>query len=105
MLDPKLLRSDIDTVIAGLARRKYDFPRAEYLQLEETRKAVQIKAEELRQERNTRSKGIGNAKAAGEDIQPLLKQVESLGAELDSANAELSDVQTRLDDLLLGHCE
>jgi seryl-tRNA synthetase len=102
MLDPKLLRSDIDTVIAGLARRKFDFPRAEYLQLEETRKAVQIKAEELRQERNTRSKGIGNAKAAGEDIQPLLKQVESLGAELDSANAELSDVQARLDDLLLG---
>jgi seryl-tRNA synthetase len=102
MLDPKLLRSDIDAVIAGLARRKFDFPRAEYLQLEETRKAVQIKAEELRQERNTRSKGIGNAKAAGEDIQPLLKQVESLGAELDSANAELSDVQARLDDLLLG---
>jgi seryl-tRNA synthetase len=101
MLDPKLLRSEIDTVIASLARRNFEFPRAEYLQLEETRKAVQIRAEDLRQKRNSRSKEIGNAKAAGEDIQPLLTQVESLGDELDSATAELNEVQVTLDNLLL----
>jgi seryl-tRNA synthetase len=101
MLDPKLLRTEIDTVITGLARRNFTFPRDEYLQLEETRKTVQIRAEELRQERNSRSKEIGNAKAAGEDIQPLLDQVESLGGELDAANAEFNEVQTALNDLLL----
>ena len=102
MLDPKLLRNEIDTVIEGLARRNFTFPRDEYLQLEETRKTVQIRAEELRQERNSRSKGIGNAKAAGEDIQPLLDQVESLGGELEAANTELNEVQAKLNDLLLG---
>jgi seryl-tRNA synthetase len=101
MLDPKLLRSEIDTVIASLARRNFEFPRAEYLQLEETRKVVQIRAEDLRQKRNSRSKEIGNAKAAGEDIQPLLTQVESLGDELDSATAELNEVQATLENLLL----
>jgi seryl-tRNA synthetase len=101
MLDPKLLRTEIDTVITGLARRNFTFPRDEYLQLEEARKTVQIRAEELRQERNSRSKEIGNAKAAGEDIQPLLDQVESLGGELDAANAEFNEVQTALNDLLL----
>jgi seryl-tRNA synthetase len=101
MLDPKLLRTEIDTVITGLARRNFTFPRDEYLQLEEARKTVQIRAEELRQERNSRSKEIGNAKAAGEDIQPLLDQVESLGSELDAANAEFNEVQTALNDLLL----
>jgi len=77
MLDPKLLRNDLDAVIAGLARRNFAFPRERYLQLEEARKQVQMRAEELQQERNTRSKSIGHAKAAGEDIGPLLKQARS----------------------------
>ena len=102
MLDPKLLRADIDAIVAGLARRHFEFPRNEYLKLEQARRDVQIRAEELRQERNSRSKGIGKAKAAGEDIAPLLKEVESLGGELDAANAELSDVQGKLDHLLAG---
>jgi seryl-tRNA synthetase len=102
MLDPKLLRADLDQVVTELARRKFEFPQAEYQRLEDTRRSVQLRAEELRQERNTRSKNIGKAKAAGEDIEPLLKDVENLGAELDAANAELNEVQAALDDLLLG---
>jgi seryl-tRNA synthetase len=102
MLDPKLLRTEIDAVIANLARRGFEFPREQYLQLEETRKSVQLKAEALRQERNTRSKSIGKAKAAGEDIAPLLLEVETLGTDLDVANEELHTVQAQLDELLLG---
>jgi seryl-tRNA synthetase len=102
MLDPKLLRADLDTVVAGLARRNFAFPREEYQQLEDRRRDVQIKAEELRQERNTRSKNIGKAKAAGEDIELLLREVENLGGDLDAANAELAEVQAALDALLLG---
>jgi seryl-tRNA synthetase len=102
MLDPKLLRTDLETITANLARRGYEFPIVDYQSLEARRKELQVRVEELRNERNTRSKGIGQAKVAGEDIAPLLKQVETLGADLDSADAELNDLQLRLQDLLAG---
>ena len=102
MLDPKLLRNDLETVISGLERRNFPFPRERYLQLEDARKKIQVRTEELQQERNTRSKNIGQAKAAGEDIAPLLKQVETLGSELDAASTELGQIQTELDNLLAG---
>ncbi|MGI9291461.1 MAG: serine--tRNA ligase [Gammaproteobacteria bacterium] len=102
MLDPKLLRADLDAVVANLSRRGFEFPRDQYLELEEIRKAVQVRTEELSQERNTRSKAIGEAKRAGEDIAPLLKEVENLGAELDSSKEENNRVLAQLDDLLLG---
>lgn len=102
MLDPKLLRNDLPAVIANLARRNFTFPAEYYQRLETERKSVQVKTEELRQERNSRSKNIGNAKAAGQDIGPLLQQVESLGTELESASAELVRVQAELDALLSG---
>jgi seryl-tRNA synthetase len=102
MLDPKLLRTDVDVVTANLARRGFVFPAAEYTALEDKRKVLQVRAEELRAERNTRSKNIGKAKAAGEDIAPLLKEVENLGQELDGANEELAGLQAELNDLLLG---
>ena len=102
MLDPKLLRNDLPSVIADLARRNFRFPAERYQELEAERKSVQVKTEELRQERNTRSKNIGNAKAAGQDIAPLLQQVDSLGSELDAASAELVRVQAELDALLAG---
>ena len=102
MLDPKLLRNDLETVISGLARRNFVFPRERYSQLEDARKRIQVRAEELQQERNSRSKSIGQAKAAGEDIAPLLKQVDTLGAELDAASVELANVQDELDNLLAG---
>ncbi len=102
MLDPKQLRTNLDAVTANLARRNYEFPVDAYTGYEERRKQLQVRVEELRSERNTRSKGIGKAKAAGEDIAPLLKEVEQLGADLDMAEAELSELQTGLQELLLG---
>jgi len=102
MLDPKLLRNELEAVVAGLARRNFTFPREQYQQLEAARKSVQVRTEELQQERNSRSKGIGQAKAAGEDIAPLLAQVENLGAELEAASTELASIQTELDTLLAG---
>jgi seryl-tRNA synthetase len=102
MLDPKLLRSELELVVTNLARREFTFPRKAYLQLEETRKSVQVRVEELRQERNSRAKEIGKAKAGGADIQPLLAQVDSLGDDLDATSAELNEVQARLDDIFLG---
>jgi seryl-tRNA synthetase len=102
MLDPKLLRSDPGAVAANLARRGYDLDVARLTALEDARKKSQVRADELRNERNVHAKTVGKAKAQGQDIAPLLKQVESLGAELANAEADLAGVQSELEQLLLG---
>ncbi|MFW2404609.1 MAG: serine--tRNA ligase, partial [Gammaproteobacteria bacterium] len=101
MLDPKLLRTDIDAIAANLARRGHAFDVARYVALEEQRKSLQVRVEELRNERNVKSKGIGKAKAAGEDIQPLLEAVQTLGDELTAAEVDLDRVQAELQDIQL----
>jgi seryl-tRNA synthetase len=101
MLDQKDLRSDPEGVASNLARRGYRFDVADYAALEERRKALQVRVEELRNERNVKSKGIGKAKAAGEDIQPLLDAVQTLGEDLGAAEIDLEQVQTSLRDVHL----
>ncbi|MCW8876995.1 MAG: serine--tRNA ligase [Kangiellaceae bacterium] len=102
MIDPKLFRTELDAVAANLAKRGVEFDKAAYLEMEESRKSLQIKTEELQNERKTRSKSIGKAKAAGEDIQPLLDEVANLGDELDKTKAAFEEVQAKLEDLYLG---
>src|SRR5512138_948999 len=102
MLDPKLLRSDPAAVAANLARRGFTLDVSRLAALEESRKKWQIRADELRNERNVHAKSVGKAKAQGQDIAPLLKQTEALGAQLTEAETELAKVQKALDDLALG---
>jgi len=101
MLDQKLLRTDLETVAAKLKRRGYELDTKAFSELEALRKELQIKAETLQSERNSKSKGIGKAKAAGEDIQPLLAEVSTLGEELDKAKAENEAVQQRVHQLMM----
>lgn len=101
MLDIKLLRSDPAAIAANLARRGYTLDVAHLGALEESRKKWQIRADELRNERNVHAKSVGKAKAQGQDIAPLLKQTEALGAQLSEAEAELAKVQAELDAVLL----
>ncbi len=102
MLDPKLLRSDLDGVAKALARRGFTLDTARLAELEARRKAVQVEAQELQNERNTKSKSIGKAKAAGDDIQPLLDEVATLGDRLKAANEALAEVQEALRTFALG---
>ena len=102
MIDPKLLRNATDDVAANLARRGVDFDAAHYLDLEERRKALQVQAELLRSQRNASAKSIGQAKAKGEDIKPLLAAVKDLGDQLDAVEAALEGVQQELNDIELG---
>ncbi len=97
MLDPKLLRNDLEGTARALARRGYALDTARFATLEERRKRLQVQADELRNERNTRSKAIGRAKAAGEDVAPLLAEVADLGDRLKAAEAELATVQEELE--------
>ncbi len=101
MLDPKLLRNDPEAVAAQLARRGFRLDVGRIRALEEERKALQVRTETLQAERNRRSKAIGRAKAAGEDIQPLLDEVAGLGRELDEVKGLLETCQHTLNELLL----
>ncbi|MBP0049174.1 serine--tRNA ligase [Marinobacterium sp. AK62] len=102
MLDPKFVRANPEEVANLLKKKGYAFPVEQFVELDNQRKVIQTETETLQNERNTRSKSIGKAKAAGEDIQPLLAEVQNLGDQLDAAKERLNAVQAQLDDLLLG---
>ena len=102
MLDPKLLRSDLSGVAAQLARRGFVLDVADFSALEEQRKAAQIEADRLRAERNAGAKAVGQAKAKGQDVAPLLARGEALGVELAGAEKQLEVIQAQLNDIQLG---
>ena len=98
MLDPKLLRTQMDHVLERLALRGVVPDTAQFQALEERRKALQVETELLQGERNARSKAIGKAKAQGDDVGALLAEVDGLGARLADCEARLRDLQTELQD-------
>ncbi len=101
MLDPKLVRSQPQLIAERLASRGFSLDVAQLEELESRRKSVQTRTESLQAERNSRSKAIGQAKAKGEDIQPLLADVDRMGAELNQAKQELDTIQSELDAILM----
>lgn len=101
MLDPKLLRSDPETVRARLARRGFEFDLAGFADLESRRKLLQIETEALQSERNTRSKSIGQAKGRGEDIAPLLAAVDQIKGKLESNASALEAVQAEIEQFVM----
>lgn len=102
MLDPKLIRGQLDDTAQRLAARgfKLDTPRIAALETE--RKEVQMRTQALQNDRNTRSKAIGKAKASGEDTAPLMAEVAEIGEGLKQAEARLESLQTELNEILLG---
>jgi len=101
MLDSKLVRSQLHDVAQRLAARGFQLDVARFEALEIQRKTVQTRTEQLQAERNSRSKTIGQAKQRGEDIAPLLADVDRMGSELDQGKQELDAIQLELDSLLL----
>ncbi|SFR50944.1 serine--tRNA ligase [Thiomicrospira sp. ALE5] len=101
MLDTKQLRNDMDEVLAGLAKRNFSFDYAQFQTLEAQRKQLQTQTETLQAQRNQSAKSIGQAKARGEDIAPLLASVDDLGAQLERNKQALDSVQQQLEQLLL----
>jgi len=101
MLDPKLLRNEPEKAAELLARRGYMLDVAQLERLEQERKQAQLDTQNLQTERNSRSKMIGKAKVAGEDIAPLLAEIEHLGDEHKAAEVRLADVLQRLTDVAM----
>lgn len=96
MLSKKQLRNDLETVAKALKKRGFSFDINALSDLEKLRKKNQVKTQELQNLRNTQSKSIGKAKAAGEDIAPLLAEVANLGEALDEAKTELQQIQQKI---------
>jgi seryl-tRNA synthetase len=101
MLDAKLLRTELEETARRLARRGFVLDVGRIGALESRRKAAQIRTQELQNERNSKSKEIGRAKAAGQDIQPLLDAVAHLGDALKAAESELEAIQAEWNEIAL----
>ena len=102
MLDPHYLRSHPADIAERLKARGFDFDAEAYSALEQQRKAIQSRTEELQSLRNSRSKAIGQAKAKGEDASAILAEVAGIGDELKAKAEELAAVQQQLQDVQLG---
>ena len=101
MLESKLLRGNIDFVVEQLKRRNFTFDVDAFNKLEDQRQVIQVQTQELQNLRNTKSKAIGQAKASGEDIKPLLDEVSSLGESLEGAKSELNALQFKIDEIAM----
>ena len=102
MLDPRLLRNELQETADRLARRGVELDVERIASLEQRRKALQVEVQELQNERNSSSKRIGQAKRQGEDVKPLLERVAHLGERLKAAQDALGEVQAALQEIALG---
>ncbi len=102
MLDPKLLRSDLENVSTNLERKGFQLDHALFSKLEEQRKSLQVETQELQSIRNQRSKEIGAAKGRGEDIAPLKAEMDELAKTLKEKEQQLSELQSQLQEWLMG---
>ena len=102
MLDPKRLRNDLDEVAAQLARRGFVLDVDNIRALEQRRKTLQVETEQLQNERKVRSKAIGQAKAKGDNVEPLMAEVAEIGERVKLAEQELAGLQTELETIALG---
>ncbi len=101
MLDVHLLRNELATVVAGLAKRGVALDAARFEALERERKDIQTRTQELQSKRNALSKAIGAAKGKGADASALLAEVAGIGDETKRLEGELDRVQGALRDFLL----
>ena len=101
MLEPQLLRHDLDRVATALARRGYHLDMEQFAALETRRKALQVELQQLQNQRNTQSKSIGQAKARGEDIEPLKQAVADIGEQMRQQQQALDQLMGSLNNLLL----
>jgi seryl-tRNA synthetase len=102
MLDPQLLRNELDNVAVALNKRNMTLDTSIIQSLEEKRKTIQMKTEELQSIRNSKSKEIGQLKSKGEDAQSVMDEVANIKQQLEESATELDETQSRLNEILVG---
>lgn len=101
MLDIQLLRDDPQFVASQLLKRGFKFDVSSFTALEEKRKTLQVATQTLQNERNLRSKAIGEAKSRGEDIEPMREDMSRLAKELEEKKGELDDLLQQIEAIAL----
>ncbi len=101
MLDPKLLRNELEEVAVQLRRRGFELDVERLRRLEHERKQLQVETQRLQSERNRSAKAIGRAKAQGEEIEPLVRAMADLKSRLEAAETRLSHIQRELEAMAL----
>lgn len=102
MLDPKRIRSEPQLLAELLHKKKFTLDVERLTQLDSKRRSLQQETEALQNERNSRSKSIGKAKAAGEDISEILASMESLKEDLEGKKEQLNSLQQEFNDYVMG---
>lgn len=100
MLDPKMVRANIETVAARIKKRGFVIDTAKFSVLEEQRRQLQVKMQELQNDRNVRSKEVGIAKASGKNVDEVLKSLKELSDELKFVEEQFARNQAALDEFL-----
>jgi seryl-tRNA synthetase len=102
MLDPHSLRNELDNVATALNKRNMTLDTSAIKELEEKRKAIQMRTEELQSLRNSKSKEIGQLKSKGEDAQAVMNEVAMIKQQLEESATELDGVLAKLNGILVG---
>lgn len=100
MLDIQLLRTQLDAVAQRLSTRNFALDVGAFQSMEEERKGLQVRTQDLQSKRNSLSKQIGMLKGKGEDASAVMAEVAGLGDELKACEEQLAALQTRLNDFL-----
>lgn len=93
MIDTKLLRFDLDVVEQKLAKRGVTLDKAFWQDIEEKRKAIQVKTEELQAQKNAGAKKVGEMKRNGENTDELMAQMQTISNDMKQAEDELKTLQ------------
>ena len=100
MIDPRILRQDINAVATQLAKRGFTLDVAKFNELEAQRKSLQVEVQNLQNERNNNAKQVGQAKARGDNVSALLESVSNLGDQLKASDAKLEILMSEFDAFL-----
>ncbi len=96
MIDPKLLRTELDTVAEKLAKRGYELDKAFWQQVEEQRKSIQVKTEELQAKKNAGAKQVGLMKRNGENTDTLMAEMATISSDMKQAEDALKALQDKI---------
>ncbi len=102
MLDPKRIRAEADALATLLKKKKFELDVEKLTALDSQRREIQLQTEALQNERNSRSKSIGKAKAAGEDVSEILQSMEAIKQDLESKKTQLDALQSEFHNYLMG---
>lgn len=101
MLDVKKIRSNPDLVVSALKKRNIDFDLPEFLSLDQNRRDLIFKSEQLKKNQNAASKEVGIKKANNESCEELFADLKKLSDEIKALDDEIAECDEKIKNFLL----